>query len=272
MELFTYGILFLMGIFFGSFFTLAVYRIPKGEDILYTHSYCPNCHHKLGVLDLIPVFSYLFLGGKCRYCHEKVRIRYLLLEILSGIVFVLYGYSTRFHILFADTTIIISFFFTVLYLVGLFILAGIDKERREIPYSVLWYEISVVIGYMIYICTLNQTNAYIYIIYLSILILIILLDTVCLRKYGKPCYGTSILMLVMAMLIFSGVKVMLGTIGALGIYLLMYNLRKVRQQRKYRFRKEDNPKRIKIPFGFILSISNIFFILLVNWMEQYMLV
>ena len=89
MNIFFYTIIFLIGITFGSFYTLAVYRIPKGEDITHTHSYCPNCNHKLGFLDLIPVFSYIFLGGKCRYCKKPVRIRYLLLEITSGLIFVI---------------------------------------------------------------------------------------------------------------------------------------------------------------------------------------
>ena len=60
MEYYIYAIIFLIGAFFGSFFTLAVYRIPKKEDILVKHSYCPNCNHKLGLLDLFPIFSYIF--------------------------------------------------------------------------------------------------------------------------------------------------------------------------------------------------------------------
>ena len=67
MDYILYLIIFAMGITFGSFYTLAIYRIPKTEDILHTHSYCPNCQHKLGFWDLIPLFSYAFLGGKCRY-------------------------------------------------------------------------------------------------------------------------------------------------------------------------------------------------------------
>ena len=81
------------GTVFGSFFTLAVHRIPKNEDITHERSYCPKCNHKLHFLDLIPVFSYLFLGGKCRYCKEKIRPRYLLLEIFSGLVFLLLALS-----------------------------------------------------------------------------------------------------------------------------------------------------------------------------------
>ena len=66
MEAILYTLIFIIGALFGSFYTLAVHRIPKKQDIIYTHSYCPNCDHKLGLLDLFPIFSYIFLGGKCR--------------------------------------------------------------------------------------------------------------------------------------------------------------------------------------------------------------
>ena len=89
MDILLYIIIFIMGTVFGSFFTLATYRIPRNQDITHTHSYCPNCSHKLGFLDLIPVFSYIFLLGKCRYCKEKISPRYLIIEILSGVTFAL---------------------------------------------------------------------------------------------------------------------------------------------------------------------------------------
>ena len=98
MDIFLYIILFIIGTLFGSFYTLAVYRIPKGQDITHTHSYCPNCNHKLGLLDLFPIFSYIFLGGKCRYCKEKIRPRYFILECLSGLVFILIAYVMNIRI------------------------------------------------------------------------------------------------------------------------------------------------------------------------------
>ena len=93
MNTIIYITIFIIGTLFGSFFTLATYRIPIKQDITHTHSYCPNCNSKLGFFELIPVLSYIFLGGKCRYCKEKIRIRYLLLEILTGIVFLLFAMS-----------------------------------------------------------------------------------------------------------------------------------------------------------------------------------
>ena len=79
MDIIIYVIIFIIGIVFGSFYTLAVYRIPKGQDITHTRSYCPKCNHKLSFLDLIPVFSYIFLRGKCRYCKEKIKKKYFII-------------------------------------------------------------------------------------------------------------------------------------------------------------------------------------------------
>lgn len=92
MNIIFYLTIFIIGTLFGSFYTLAVYRIPKRQDIVHTHSYCPNCNHKLGLLDLFPIFSYILLGGKCRYCKQKIRPRYLILESLSGILFLVTAY------------------------------------------------------------------------------------------------------------------------------------------------------------------------------------
>ena len=116
MNTFFYTILFIIGILFGSFYTLAVFRIPKRQDITHTHSYCPNCNHKLGFFDLIPIASYLILKGKCRYCKQKIRPRYLLLEILSGVLFVAMGYCMNLKIETLTTFEIIQSCFIVLYL------------------------------------------------------------------------------------------------------------------------------------------------------------
>ena len=92
MNAILYTTIFIIGTLFGSFYTLAVYRIPRKKDITHTHSFCPNCNHKLGFFELIPVLSYIFLGGKCKNCKQKIRPRYLILEILSGVTFLIFAY------------------------------------------------------------------------------------------------------------------------------------------------------------------------------------
>lgn len=82
-------LLILFGLAFGSFATMASYRLPRGEDLVFKPSFCPSCQHVLSVWDLFPIFSWLFSKGKCRYCKTKIHIRYPLTELVMAILFVL---------------------------------------------------------------------------------------------------------------------------------------------------------------------------------------
>ena len=144
-----YIIIAISGTVFGSFYSLAVYRIPKHQDITHERSYCPNCNHKLQFLDLIPVFSYIFLGGKCRYCGNKIRPRYLILELCSGLVFVLLALSLKINYL-STLKEWIGFFLNILFLVSLFITAGIDKEHHKINNGVMLYGFIIGVFKLVY--------------------------------------------------------------------------------------------------------------------------
>lgn len=131
MNIFFYIVIFLIGITFGSFYTLAIYRMPKGENITHKHSYCPKCNHKLNFIDLIPIFSYMFLMGKCRYCNEKIRPRYFIVEIVSGVVFVVFAYLINLNINQISIIKIIEYSFLVLYITFVVLISGIDKEYKK---------------------------------------------------------------------------------------------------------------------------------------------
>lgn len=92
-----YVILFIFGLVFGSFYNVVGLRLSKGESIVFPSSHCMNCNHRLHFFDLIPLFSYLFLKGKCRYCSKHISIKYPLFELLTAILFCLsylkFGYS-----------------------------------------------------------------------------------------------------------------------------------------------------------------------------------
>ncbi|MBQ9543816.1 MAG: prepilin peptidase [Clostridia bacterium] len=77
------------GCAFGSFLNCAAWRIARGESFIKGKSRCPSCSHELGFFDLIPVLSWIFLGGKCRYCKAKVSFRYPLTELFFGAVTVI---------------------------------------------------------------------------------------------------------------------------------------------------------------------------------------
>lgn len=83
--------LFLIGACLGSFYLVVGKRLPKGENVINDRSRCDLCHHKLAWYDLIPIFSYVFLKGKCRYCHKKIDYLNLVMEIATGSLFV-FGY------------------------------------------------------------------------------------------------------------------------------------------------------------------------------------
>ena len=82
----------IIGIVIGSFLNVCIYRLPIGMSIISPPSRCGSCGTKLGFLDLIPVLSYVFSGGKCRHCGAKYSLRYPLVEILTGILFVISGF------------------------------------------------------------------------------------------------------------------------------------------------------------------------------------
>lgn len=79
--------IFTLGLIFGSFFNVCIYRIPKGESIVNPPSHCGSCNTPLKPLDLIPMFSYIFLRGRCRHCGEKYSARYLGVELITGLIF-----------------------------------------------------------------------------------------------------------------------------------------------------------------------------------------
>ena len=79
---------FIFGLCIGSFLNCVVYRLEKKEKIT-GRSFCPQCKTKLSWSDLFPVFSFLFLLGRCRYCRKKISIQYPIVEIATGLVFLL---------------------------------------------------------------------------------------------------------------------------------------------------------------------------------------
>lgn len=81
----------LMGIVIGSFLNVIIYRIPAGRTVVKGHSMCMTCGHELGALDLVPIFSWLFLGGKCRYCKDPISSRYIKIESLTGLFFLVFS-------------------------------------------------------------------------------------------------------------------------------------------------------------------------------------
>ena len=271
METFFYIIIFIIGSLFGSFYTLAVYRIPRRQDIVRTHSYCPNCNHKLGLLDLFPIVSYIFLRGRCRYCKEKIRPRYLILEVLSGVLFVLIAYYMGLNLENLNYIKIIEYSFIVLYLTYIILISGIDKENRKMDKYVNVYGVAISIMYMSYLCIVEKANIYRYGIYLIFYILILLFDTITLKKFAKSTYTDGILLMIITMACFTGEYIAINTITftllTIGIYILLYKLK----NKMNRNMKTDKQISNEISIGFSLGVANIIIFIFTLIMNNYLL-
>lgn len=81
------NIFFLLGVVVGSFLNVCIYRIPRGESVVFPPSRCPSCGHRLAPLDLVPVLSFIWLKGRCRYCGQRISPRYPLVELGTGLAF-----------------------------------------------------------------------------------------------------------------------------------------------------------------------------------------
>lgn len=125
-----YFLLFLIGLAVGSFVSTIVFRLPKGEQFVGGRSYCPSCKHRISWYDLIPLFSFLVLRGRCRYCRGKISLTYPFIEISSGIIFLV-----SFFLL--SSSGLIYWLFWVFVLELFLILALIDFKLFLLPDSVM---------------------------------------------------------------------------------------------------------------------------------------
>ncbi len=122
-----YITIFIFGIVIGSFLNVCIYRIPKKEDIVKINSHCMSCNYKLKWYDLVPIFSYIFLGGRCRECKTKISIQYPLIEGLNGILYVL--------VVFVNGLTIESLLYCLMFS-ALITLSVIDFRTYEIPFGI----------------------------------------------------------------------------------------------------------------------------------------
>jgi len=145
------SIIFVLGLIIGSFNNVCIYRIPKNESIIFPASHCTKCHSTIKAVDNIPVLSYFLLRGKCRKCGEKISIRYPIVELITGLIYVslffIYGRSTLalIYAILSSALIIISF---------------IDLDEQIIPDEIslpgiaIGFIISFFVSYISYIDSL----------------------------------------------------------------------------------------------------------------------
>ena len=124
---------FVVGVFglaVGSFLNVVIYRIPRGESIVFPSSHCPNCSNELKWYHNIPLLSWLFLRGRCAYCHEPISPKYPLIEVTNALLWV---------VVYMKCGLGVEFLFTASSFSALLALSTIDFEYYAVPDSVNFF-------------------------------------------------------------------------------------------------------------------------------------
>ncbi len=158
--------IFIIGLLIGSFLNCVIWRIGKKQSFLKGRSYCPHCKHSLEWYDLFPVFSFISLKGKCRYCKKSISSQYPLVELSVGLLFVfvylqssidLLGFNliyNLYHLVFLWSIIAI---FTIIFVY--------DLKHYIIPDEITLAGLVVTIawlGFSFYLKFLNTTDLLFY--------------------------------------------------------------------------------------------------------------
>lgn len=128
----------IFGLVAGSFLNVCIYRLPVDESIVFPSSHCPKCGNKLSFFDLIPVLSYIFLSGRCRYCKKEISIIYPIVESLACFVSV---------ILFLKFGLSLNFVFNLMFSYGLIVLFFSDLKTQIMPDQINYFLIATGILY-----------------------------------------------------------------------------------------------------------------------------
>lgn len=129
--------IFIFGLIIGSFLNVVILRLKSGQDIIWSRSNCPHCQHQLTAVDLFPLVSFLWLRGRCRYCHSQIAWQYPMVELATGLLFLF-----SFNQILAESGIIDWLFFIKLFIIWLSIASLIiifvyDLKWMLIPDSVV---------------------------------------------------------------------------------------------------------------------------------------
>lgn len=128
MEILLYIYIFLMGLFFGSFYNVVGMRVPKQESLM-GFSHCDSCGKKLNFLELFPVLGYILIKGKCNQCGMKISIKYPLMELLTALLFVFFFYKYG--------TDVVEYIVIVLFISMMVIITVSDIYYQEVPDVIL---------------------------------------------------------------------------------------------------------------------------------------
>lgn len=259
MKIALYIIIFLMGIFFGSFAALAIRRIPKKRNITNKKTTCPHCNHEFGFIDSIPVLSYIFSKGRCRYCGKKIKSDSLIIELLMGLASVGIYYSL--HKMWGTMSLmtLTEYLYLMIFATTLAIIAGIDKNNKKIYKPIIF--IGMLLGLVHIVFLYFAKNAtiiglYRYVVYFCFVLALSIFTG--RHKYYKYRYILEILMICLYINTFVVTEVFLIT-AVLTMVLLVFNIIMLKNTSKVDESDilAENEKKMEIPIAYWLCISTI---------------
>lgn len=240
MEIYYSIMAFIFGTVLGSFYNVVGYRLPRNQSLIKPASHCTNCNHRLGASELVPIFSYIFQGGRCKNCKANISPFYMTFELLTGILFMLS------YIIFGPTY---EFIIAIIFVSMAIIIIISDYQTMIIPDEVL-----IVSGILILICQFLSGGISLVIkslsggiIAFSIMILIKMFGDYLFKKESMGG-GDIKLMFIFGMVLgwqMSIISIFLASFIALPISLILYLI------------KKENI----IPFGPFLCISALIILL-----------
>jgi len=218
-----YPLVFIYGIVVGSFLNVCIYRIPRKENIVTTPSHCMSCGYELKWYDLIPVFSWLFLRGKCRKCKASVSAQYPLIELANGVLWLVTIHRSG---------LTIEGILYCLFVSALLVLAVIDFRTFEIPFGI---NVFIALLGVVRVCT-DSSQWFLYII--GFFLVSGIFGMVYLLTKGNGMGGGDIKLMAAAGLLLGGPKVFLGMLLGCVFAVVIHPIR-------MKVKKEGN----KLAFG-----------------------
>lgn len=241
MNILFYTILFIIGSVVGGLWAVESRDIPKILDLKKTH------YRNRPKEDLISELTYILIGGVSAVVLANIlNISINQFDILNFIIYI----------------------FAMMYISVLVLIGGIDRVYSKIEKKTLAFGIISSIIYMLYLCIVDLASIHLNIIYLAIYIILLVIDSLLLRRFAKDSYIVNLLMLLVMILVFTDLKILTYTLvmalSAIGFYVLLL---------KYQKKKNGN-KKIKIneiPVGFFIAASNVIVLFMVRIFANYLI-
>ncbi len=233
---FDYAVVFILGTLFGSFANVCIYRLPQRLSIIFPGSHCPSCQEALRPWHNIPLLSYLLLGGQCARCKAAISLRYPLIELSNGLLYIFLYY--QYHL--SVQTLVFALLTTALLIVSC-----IDLAHTIIPDAITLPGIIVGLGTSLWLTPVGIRNAVLGVILGGgLFLLMAVLSVVILKREGM---GGGDIKLIAMLGAFLGWQAVLVTIFLAAVLGASVGLALIFLRRKGR--------REPLPFGPFLALG-----------------